>query len=232
MTISVVILCAGKGSRLLPHTSEKPKAMVELLGKPIIKWIHESIQNLDLGYIYVVSGYRYNVIEPYVKTFLDKDVRFARQKYRTGTADAINLLNGMIKDDFIVLAGDTIFNLKDLEKLRLHPNSLLYTEQKDRLYEFGSLDMDGCYIKHINEKSTTPTSNNVNCSAYHFTSDIFKYISKTEIDKRFDERIITNTINLMIDDGYSFKGIKIDELNEVSYPKDIKIVEERLKELK
>lgn len=229
MTQDICILAAGRGERLMPHTSDMPKAMVRILNKPIIYWIFDSIKTLSLGYIYIVSGYRYNVIEPYVKTNLNKDVRFIRQEKRTGTADAIYLLKDMIDDDFIVLAGDTIFNPKDLERLAMRQNSLLYTEQRERLYEYGTLDMDGTFIKHINEKSTNPISNIVNCSAYHFNQDIFDYIPQTKVDKRFNERIITNTINLMIDDGYDFKGFKIDVLNEATYSKDIKIIEGRLR---
>ena len=68
----------------------------------------------------------------------------------------------------------------------------------------------------------------VNCSAYHFTPTIFPFIHETLIDERFDERIITNTINVMLENHVVFQGIKIKELNEVSYIKDIDIVESRL----
>lgn len=228
MSQDLIIMTAGKGTRLKPLTDDKPKAMVNILGKPIIQWIFESVEDLDLGNIYLITGYRYNIIEPFVKTNLNSDVRVIRQNKRTGTANAINLTKNMISDDFLVLSGDTIFKKEDLKKLSEWDNSLLYTEQKENLFEFGTLDMEGHYITHINEKSTRPTSYNVNCSAYHFNKQLFDYIPKTPVDKRFGERIVTNTINLMIDDGYKFGGIKIDELNEVTRPKDIYTVEQRL----
>ena len=84
------------------------------------------------------------------------------------------------------------------------------------------------YIKHINEKSTKPTSNKVNCGAYHFTTEIFDYIEKTPIDSRFGEKIITNSINLMIDDAIVFRGIYIDKLNEISRVEDIEKVERNI----
>lgn len=226
--IDVCIMCAGSGKRLLPHTAKKPKAMIKILEKPIIHWIFDSLEELDIGYVYLITGYRYNIIEPYVKTNIDSYVRVVRQKKRTGTADAINLVKDMVGDEFIVLAGDTIFNSEDLKKLADWENSLLYTYQEEKLHEFGTLDLNKNYIRHINEKSTEPTSNLVNCSAYHFNKDMFEYIPKTSVDKRFGERIITNTINLMIDDGYKFGGIRIKELNEVTRSKDIKIIERRL----
>jgi dTDP-glucose pyrophosphorylase len=146
-----------------------------------------------------------------------------------GTANAINLAKEHIDDDVIVLSGDIIYDKEDIKKLIQTPNSLLYTIQDERLEEYGTMDMAlGDKILNINEKSTTPTSNLVNCGAYHFTKDVFEYIPKTDVDERFNERIITNTINLMIDNGIEFTGIKINRLDEITYPEDIAIVEKRM----
>ena len=83
-------------------------------------------------------------------------------------------------------------------------------------------------ILHINEKSTEPTSTFVNCGAYHFDYNIFEYIDKTPVDYRFNERIITNTINMMIEDGISFYGIKTNDLKEITRIEDIEKVENNL----
>ncbi len=231
-----VILAAGYGKRLKSYTEDKPKAMVELKGKPLISWLYDNITKVPgIDYIYVVSGYRFNVLEPYVKTYLDQSIRFKRQSPVNGTANAISLLENMISKEFIVLSGDTIYKPEDIKMLVKYNNSLLYTERNTRLYEFGTLDLgvpshpgEGFQIKYINEKSSRPTSNLVNCGAYHFDHRIFKYIKETQEDSRFKEKIITNSINLMIDDGIEFKGLYMDKLLEVSYPEDIKEVEKEL----
>lgn len=178
-----------------------------------------------IDYIYVVGGYRFNILKPYIKTYLDRNIRFKVQFPADGTSNAIHLVKNYVSKEFIVLAGDTIFNTEDIQKLVNKKNSLLYTEKTVRLYEYGTLDMEGNRITHINEKDTNPTSHLVNCSAYHFDYKIFDYIEKTQEDKRFGEKIITNSINLMIDEGTPFYGIKIDKLLEISYPKDIEEVE-------
>jgi len=234
--VDAIILCAGIGKRLKPYTEDKPKAMVEIKGKPIISWLYDSLSKVPgIDYIYIVSGYRFNVLEPYVKTYLDQNIRFKRQSPVNGTANAIALLENMISKEFIVLSGDTIYKPEDIKKLVNQNNSLLYTEMSKRLFEFGTLDLgfpskegDGFDITYINEKSSRPTSNLVNCGAYHFDHRIFKYIKETQEDVRFKEKIITNSINLMIDDGIKFRGIYMDKLLEVSYPEDIKEVEKEL----
>lgn len=225
--MKAIILAAGRGTRLMPLTESKPKCMIEILHKPIIKWIYDSLIEIGIDDITVISGYREDVLIDYATKHL-KGCRFITQDKQTGTADALYLAKDYIDGDFLCLPGDNIFNTDDLMKLRQMRNSLLYAKQFTRLEEFGTLDLKGGMIMNINEKSTEPTSNFINCSAYHFSPEIFDYIPKTEIDPRFNERIITNTINLIIEDKTIFTGISIKERNEISYPEDIKKVEERL----
>jgi len=233
----VVILCAGQGKRLKPLTIDKPKPMIDVGGKPIIHWIFDALKDFNIERYIVVTGYRSNILESYIKTYIDLPVIFQRQYEYSGTSDAIALVEDLVSNDFIVLAGDTIFLKEDLEKLYKVPNSLLYTKQTERLHEYGTLCLDDIKydyssILHIFEKDTKPISNYVNCSAYHFDKRIFKFIKETPIDNRFREKIITNSINLFIDADNMFKGIYIEKLLEITYPKDIKIVEKELCERK
>ena len=230
--MKAIILCAGRGKRLSPLTDTMPKGMIKVNSIPLlIRNINLLIRRgFNINDIIVIIGYMEGIIRQYCALMIAKGAVFITQFRPDGTANAINLAKEYIDRDFIVLSSDVIYEDDDIQKLMQIPNSLLYTKQKDRLEEYGTLDISGMRIVKINEKVTKPVSCFVNCGAYHFTPDIFDYIPKTEIDKRFNERIITNTINLMIQDKIGFIGIKIDELNEITYPEDIEIVEKRLKE--
>jgi len=225
MNKKVVIMCAGKGRRLLPLTENKPKCMVEVNGKAIIDYILEVLDNLKLKDIIMITGYKEDVLKAYLK---DRDIHFITQKEITGTSDAIYLCKDFIDDDFVVLSGDIVYDEMDVSRLVDTENSILYTDMETDLYEYGTFDMSYGKLNYIYEKSTDPVSNFVNCGAYHFSKDIFKYIPKTEYDPRFNERIVTNTINLMIDDGYEFSGIYIHRHNEISRPSDIEDVERHI----
>ena len=230
--MQAIILAAGKGSRLSPLTDKIPKCLVEVNGKPIIDYTIDILRELHIDDIIVVCGYKEDILRKHLNkinyTFV-KPITFVHQEKLTGTADAIYLCKDYIKDNFLVLSGDIIYDKGSLYKLRGIINSLLYTKQDERLYEYGTIEIYGDIVYHINEKSTKPTSNMVNCGAYHFSKDVFKYIPMTEVDSRFDERIITNTINYMIDYMYEFTSIEIPNLNEITRVEDIKKVERRLK---
>ena len=53
----VVILAAGQGTRLRPHTDNIPKCMVELAGKPILHHQLDVLRSAGLNEIVVVGGY-------------------------------------------------------------------------------------------------------------------------------------------------------------------------------
>ena len=228
--MDAVLLVAGQGKRLFPLTKKTPKCLIKVAGKPIIQWQVDLLDKLGITNIHIVAGYKWRMVQDYFESHPQREVTFIHQEKQTGTADAIYLANPFIDGDFIVLAGDTIFQENDLKRLIKKKNSLLYTKQTERLYEYGTIQFDGDKIVKIHEKSTEPVSEFVNCSAYHFDTNIFKYIPKTAIDERFGERIITNTINLLLERKMKFYGIYTDNLYEISYPKDIQVVERKLNE--
>ncbi|MDP6346476.1 MAG: phosphocholine cytidylyltransferase family protein [Alphaproteobacteria bacterium] len=53
-----IILAAGQGSRLLPHTEDRPKCLVELAGRPLLAWQLAVLRDLGIADIVLVGGYR------------------------------------------------------------------------------------------------------------------------------------------------------------------------------
>jgi choline kinase len=56
--MKVIILAAGMGTRLMPHTTDRPKCMVHLAGKPILSYQLQVLKNHGLNDITIVTGYR------------------------------------------------------------------------------------------------------------------------------------------------------------------------------
>lgn len=57
-----IILAAGLGNRLRPLTDNKPKCLVELLGKPILVRMFENLASIGVSNAVVVCGYREDVL--------------------------------------------------------------------------------------------------------------------------------------------------------------------------
>ena len=54
---AAVILAAGRGSRMLGLTAERPKCLVELAGRPLLHWQLNALRAAGIGSILVVRGY-------------------------------------------------------------------------------------------------------------------------------------------------------------------------------
>src|SRR5256712_12699935 len=63
--MQAIILAGGKGERLRPFTSDRPKSMVEILGVPILGYQLQWLQAQDITDVIIACGYRHEVIEEY-----------------------------------------------------------------------------------------------------------------------------------------------------------------------
>ena len=53
-----IILAAGEGTRLRPHTLDRPKCLVPLAGRPLLAWQADALRRAGVSDITVVTGYR------------------------------------------------------------------------------------------------------------------------------------------------------------------------------
>jgi len=61
--LRLIVLAAGEGTRLRPLTSDRPKCLVTLKGKPLLGWIIEHANEVGISIIDVVSGYKAEMIQ-------------------------------------------------------------------------------------------------------------------------------------------------------------------------
>ena len=65
--MKAVILLAGLGTRLRPHTYSKPKPLVPVAGKPVLGHILDNLVGLKIEETIFIVGYLGEQIEKYVK---------------------------------------------------------------------------------------------------------------------------------------------------------------------
>ena len=53
-----VILAAGDGGRLEPHTSALPKPLIPICGRPLIEFTLDALAETGVSEVVVVTGYR------------------------------------------------------------------------------------------------------------------------------------------------------------------------------
>ena len=113
MTLSVVILAAGKGTRMF---SEKPKVLHKLSNQPLLQYVINAAKNLNPTNINVVVGYKSDLVE---QEFSKENINWVVQKEQLGTGDAVKYTASFLKgSQTIVLYGDVpLININDLKTL-------------------------------------------------------------------------------------------------------------------
>ena len=120
--MDAVILAAGLGTRLRPHTLTIPKPLLPVQGRPILDWIIGALPPVDR--LVVVVNYLAEQIEAYLKTQpYIKNWTMVRQDIPRGTGDAVMSCKSQIHGDRVmVLNGDDLYGSADLRRC---PKSLL-----------------------------------------------------------------------------------------------------------
>ena len=97
MSIEVVILAAGQGSRM---QSKLPKVLHCLAGKPMLSHVINSARQIAADAIHVVIGHGADQVKA---TVTDKDIQWALQAEQLGTGHAVAQALDNIAEDAVVL---------------------------------------------------------------------------------------------------------------------------------
>lgn len=110
----VIILAAGEGHRLRPHTADRPKCMVELLGIPLAVRQLDTLRRCGLEDITLVSGYRADRLNELGVATRHNPV-FARTNMVYTLMCAKDLLNG--EDDVLIAYADIVYEARVLDAI-------------------------------------------------------------------------------------------------------------------
>ena len=141
--MQVVILAAGKGSRMVPITDHTPKTLIRVGGKTILERIVEEFPP-EIDEILIVIHHLAPVIEDFVSThplFCGR-TKCVMQNFEhgTGTMSALCSVQDYLKNKFLVVSGDDIHGRSDLEGLISHPCS--FGIQKKKMPGYHSIMFD------------------------------------------------------------------------------------------
>ena len=117
MSLSVVILAAGKGTRM---RSALPKVLHVVADKPMVSHVIDSARHLGATNIYVVYGFGGDVLKTTLMESGVNDLTFVEQSEQLGTGHAVDQASPFLKDDenVLVLYGDVpLTKVSTLENL-------------------------------------------------------------------------------------------------------------------
>jgi mannose-1-phosphate guanylyltransferase/phosphomannomutase len=116
--VKAVVMAGGEGTRLRPLTSNQPKPMVPIVGKPCMEHIIELLRSHGLEDIIVTVAFLSQAIRSYFGTgeTLGVNIGYSVEELPLGTAGSVRLAAGRLDDTFIVISGDALCDF-DLGRL-------------------------------------------------------------------------------------------------------------------
>ena len=226
--LQAVILAAGKGTRLQPLTDDKPKALVEVNGKPIVEDVFDNLLSIGATELIVVVGHKKEqIIEHYGDSYDGVPITYAHQRDQLGLAHAILQAEPHVEDDFVLMLGDNVFrgNLGDVinrqREDRADAAFLVEEVPWEDASRYGVLDTNGYgEIVEVVEKPDDPPSNLVMTGFYTFTPEIFHACHLVQPSAR-GEYELPDAIDLLIQSGRTIDAIRLDGWRiDVGYPED------------
>ncbi len=216
-----VILAAGKGSRLHPITLSRSKAMLPILGKPIVERVMEVLlANGVNDFILVVSPEDRDITHYFRReSTLEAEVRFVYQTERLGMAKALQCAAPLITEDFVLSACDNLVTTADVGRLMAswqtepQPNALLtlMPVTRERISTTGIVAMDGPWITRIVEKPTPEEapSNISSLPLYVFSPRLLAYLPEVAPSPR-GEYELQDAIQMLIRRDGRVGGVMVE----------------------
>ncbi len=229
--MQAVVLAAGKGTRLKPLTNNKPKALVELDGTPLLEHVLKSLEKSGVKETVVVIGERGEQIEQYFGKKLGKmKLAYAKQKIQLGTAHALLQAKSKIKGDFLMGHCDVIAPpalWKKLGKIKKF-EAVMTLRREEEPEKFGVVLTQEDLVAEIVEKPSAPKTDLVNAGCYKFSKSIFSELEKTKINPQRNEFELTDTLRSLAARKKVGFVLANEKIFDISTIQDLKDAEEEI----
>ena len=116
--MKAVVMAGGEGTRLRPLTSNQPKPMVSIVGKPCMEHILELLKRHGFEDVIVTVAFLPQAIRSYFGSgeSLGIEIGYSVEESPLGTAGSVRLAAGRLDDTFLVISGDALCDV-DLTRL-------------------------------------------------------------------------------------------------------------------
>jgi mannose-1-phosphate guanylyltransferase/phosphomannomutase len=116
--MKAVVMAGGEGTRLRPLTSNQPKPMVPVVGKPCMEHILELLRDHGMDDVIVTVAFLPQSIRSYFGQgeTLGMQVGYSVEESPLGTAGSVRLAGRQLDETFLVISGDALCDV-DLSAL-------------------------------------------------------------------------------------------------------------------
>ena len=223
--IDLVILAGGRGSRIKRFLQNKPKPMLIFNDIYFLQYLINNFSKYPFGRIYILTGYKSDVI---FRNFHNKTYNFTKiiclkEKKAMGTGGALLSLKKIKINDFILINGDTIFDIdlksfiKSYRKNKIGCVAMASNKKNTNSYKLNNLTLQKGFLTY------RKAGNVMNGGIYFFKKNIINLLP--DKPSSLENDILPKIIKKKLITGKLYKSFFLD----IGTPKYFKKAEKNLK---
>ncbi len=183
--MKAVVMAGGEGTRLRPLTSNQPKPMVPIVGKPCMEHILELLREHGLTDVIVTVAFLPQAIRSYFGEgdTLGMSVGYSVEESPLGTAGSVRLAAKQLDETFLVISGDALCDVDLGELITFHKEKgaavTIGLKSVDNPLEFGIVvtDEEGRIERFLEKPSWGQVfSDTINTGIYVLEPEVLKHV--------------------------------------------------------
>ena len=183
--MKAVVMAGGEGTRLRPLTSNQPKPMVTIVGKPCMEHILELLREHGMTDVIVTVAFLPQAIRSYFGEgeTLGMSVGYSVEESPLGTAGSVRLAAHRLDETFLVISGDALCDVDLTELVEFHKERgaavTIGLKSVENPLEFGIVvtDDEGRIERFLEKPSWGQVfSDTINTGIYVLEPEVLKHV--------------------------------------------------------
>src|SRR5919106_3542767 len=209
-----VVMAGGQGSRLRPLTSNQPKPMLPIMGRPMMEHILKILRQHGFTEVVATVQFLASVIRNYFSdgSDLGLTLAYATENEPLGTAGSVKNAEHILDDTFLVISGDVVTDIDLGAAVDFHKEmggaATLVLKRAENPLEFGIVitTEDGRVERFLEKPGWGEVfSDTINTGIYVLEPEVLQYIPPGE---EFDFAL--DLFPLLLDKGLPLYGFVAD----------------------
>jgi mannose-1-phosphate guanylyltransferase / phosphomannomutase len=183
--VKAVVMAGGEGTRLRPLTSNQPKPMVPIVGKPCMEHILELLKQHGLDDVIVTLAFMPQAIRSYFGNGdnVGVTIEYSVEESPLGTAGSVRLASGRLDETCLVISGDALCDVDLTDLIRFHREKgaavTIGLKSVENPLEFGIVvtDEEGRIERFLEKPSWSQVfSDTINTGIYVLEPEVLRHV--------------------------------------------------------
>src|SRR5437899_6650838 len=212
-----VLLAGGRGTRMREMTTDLPKPMLEVRGRPVLHHIVEGLRDAGVRGFLIIVGYRADTVQNFFGdgSRYKIDIQYATQVMQDGTGRVVDLARNFAGDSpFVLSYGDILVDPANYKRLLDLPNdveAIISVTRGEDVSKGGAVFLnERMELVDLREKSKPgeATSPWYNAGLYAFRPSIFDFTARLKPSPR-GEYELTDAIRELAQSGKKVQALEL-----------------------